>query len=332
VIIQNTTPHISYQPTVKANKQQYKSCSLPCDTVSFKGHVGAEKCAKVAVKHLIHETAFFREPETNKIVKDYVTKNMSGKDKIRIISGGCSTGEEAVTYSMMFDNMADKVDILGFDLSQKSVEQAKKGIYLFERPYPECKQLAEDYGISAFNDSYLVYNNEKSLTKEEEQNKKLFDKFFEPSKEEVPEEKLSLMDRFQQWVVAKMNKEPIMRYEKKSYKLKDGQAKNCRFVQGDIKDIRKIAGEEKADVILFRNVMYHLTNDSLRNPVKNTKAIVKDIGTKLKDSLNGGGLLVFGEKETIQMSDDAVPVVMKELGFKPLNETKDHPANIWQKQ
>lgn len=313
------------------NRPQIRHSSVSCDTVSFKGHVGAEKCAKVAVKHLIHETAFFREPETNKIVENYVRKNMADKPKIRIISGGCSTGEEAVTYSMMFDDMADKVDILGFDLSPKSVEQAKKGVYLFEKPYPECRQYAEDYGISAFDDSYLVYNSDKALTKDEQKNKKVFDKFFEPSKEEVPEEKKSLFDKFHEWVIAKVNKIPVMKYERKSYKLKDGQAKNCHFVQGDINDIGKIAGKEKADVILFRNALYHMTTDSLRNPVKNTKEIVKNIGTKIKNSLNDGGLVVFGENETIQMSDNSLPTVMKELGFKPLNETKDHPANVWQK-
>lgn len=331
MIIQNSTPNITYHPTVKANRAQIRAVSVPCDTVSFRGHVGAEKCAKVAVKNLIHETALFREPKTNKIVTDYIKQNMAEKDKIRIVSGACSTGEEAVTYSMMLDDMADKVDILGFDLSKKSVEQANKRIYLFERPYPECKEYAKDLGISAFNDSYLVYDTDKALTKEEKQNKKLFDKFFEPSEEEIPEEKKTLMGKFHEWIISKVNKTPILRFERKSYKLKDGKAENCHFVQGNINDIENIVGDKKADVILFRNAMYHLTTDEFRNPMGNAKEVAREIGEKIKSCLNDGGLLVFGEKENIQMSDNSVPKVMKELGFKPVNETEKHPANIWKK-
>lgn len=336
VIIQNYSPSVSYSINKNNRTNNYKISSLLCDTVSFQGHAGIERYAKNGIDYLKHETAFFREASTDNFVKNFIKDNFAGKDKIKIVVGGCSTGEEAVTYSMLLDDMKDKVDILGFDLSKISIEQAKNGTYLFHKPNEKEKEELESMGVAAYRDSYLVFDSAKPLTEEEKQNKVLFDKFFEKS-DEIVEDKKPLMERFQDWLISKIYKESPMAMQKKSYKLKDGKADNCKFIQGDIEDIRGIVGEKKADVILFRNAMYHLTTkeigyEATRVPRKNSPTIVENICKKMKDSLSDNGLLVFGKNEHSQMVDEnTLPKVMIKLGFKPLNKSDNKHVTVWQK-
>ncbi len=336
MIIQNYSPSVSYSINKNNRTNNYKISSLLCDTVSFQGHAGIERYAKNGIDYLKHETAFFREASTDNFVKNFIKDNFAGKDKIKIVVGGCSTGEEAVTYSMLLDDMKDKVDILGFDLSKISIEQAKNGTYLFHKPNEKEKEELESMGVAAYRDSYLVFDSAKPLTEEEKQNKVLFDKFFEKS-DEIVEDKKPLMERFQDWLISKIYKESPMAMQKKSYKLKDGKADNCKFIQGDIEDIRGIVGEKKADVILFRNAMYHLTTkeigyEATRVPRKNSPTIVENICKKMKDSLSDNGLLVFGKNEHSQMVDEnTLPKVMIKLGFKPLNKSDNKHVTVWQK-
>lgn len=336
VIIQNYSPSISYSINKNNRTNNYKISSLPCDTVSFQGHAGIERYAKNGIDYLKHETAFFREATTDNFVKNFIKDNFAEKNKIKIVIGGCSTGEEAVTYSMLLDDMKNKVDILGFDLSKTSIEQAKKRTYLFHKPNEKEKEELESMGVAAYRDSYLVFDSKKQLTDDEKQNKVLFDKFFEKS-DEIVENKKPLIERFQDWLISKIYKEPPMAMQKKLYKLKDGKADNCKFIQGDIEDIRGIVGEKKADVILFRNAMYHLTTkeigyEATRVPRKNSPIIVENICKKMKDSLSDNGLLVFGKNEHSQMVDEnTLPNVMMKLGFKPLNKLDNKQATVWQK-
>lgn len=319
------------------NTKPLNVTNIQTNTTTFKGHANIERYAKNGIDYLKHETAFFRELQTDKFVKNYIENNLANKNNIKIVVGGCSTGEEAVTYSMLLDSMRDKVNILGFDLSKKSVEQAKKKIYLFQQPNEKDKELLESMGVAAYKDSYLVFDTTKPLTEEQKENKNLFNKFFEKSDKGIPEEKLSIMERFQKWLVSQIYKEEPMAIEKKSYKLKEGKANNCEFIQGDIEDIRSIVGEQKADVILFRNAMYHLTTkevgyDATRVPRKNTPTIVENICKKIKDSLSENGLLVFGKDESKQMIDEkTVPNIMTKLGFKALNKIDDKNVTVWQK-
>jgi len=319
-------------PRIKANG--YKTKPLDCDSVSFTGHAGYEKCAKKGMQYLKHETAFFREPETDNFVIDYIHKNFAKKDKIKIISGGCSTGEEAVTYSMLLDNMKDKVDILGFDLSRTSIDEARSRKYLMQHPTKECETFATERCISAYKDSYLTAENTSGLSAKQQNNRKLFDKFFEPT-DDVYKDKTPLMDRFQLWFSDHICRIPMIKLESKYYKLKDGMADNCKFVQGDIENIEQITGDKKADVILFRNALYHLATDEnggCRYPKVNSEGIIENVAKKIKNSLNDNGILVFGVDEPAQLMDDkTVPKVMTKLGFKPLNKTSEHPANVWEK-
>ena len=64
--------------------------------VPFKGHFGDEFIKKGNL-WLRHETAFFRDSKSNEFITKYILDNLQNKKEINIISGACSTGEEALT-------------------------------------------------------------------------------------------------------------------------------------------------------------------------------------------------------------------------------------------
>ncbi len=71
-----------------------------------------------------HQTAFFREFNTDEFIQNYIRENFSSNPRIRIVSGACSNGDEAKSYSMMLDDMKDKIDISGFDIDRDIIDEA----------------------------------------------------------------------------------------------------------------------------------------------------------------------------------------------------------------
>lgn len=308
-----------------------KNCSTIYNSPNFKGHIKTEAIYNKGLKFLIHQTMFNREPETKNFVCDYIRNHFSHKPNINIISGGCSTGEEAVTYSMLLYDMKNNVNILGIDIGKKAIKQAKSREYIFSIPDSKINlsEYYNDISQSEFSDNYLINPNIKGLTPTEYRFKSLFNEFFEPA----PDTKVERLIKYFKKMIDGEN-QTYLRTEKKKYKLKDGMADNCRFIQGDISDIDKLMKDEKADVISFSNAMYHLTTKNLcfgeREPIENREEIVKTLLTKFKNCLNDNGIVVFGEREEEQMLDNiTIPKVMNELGFQPLNKTDNHSANVW---
>lgn len=85
----------------------------------------------------VNETYFFREPNilkafTEEIIPELRQNNQRLK-KLRIWSGGCSTGEEPYTIAMLI--LEDgrffgwDIEIIGSDISQRVLQVARKGIY-----------------------------------------------------------------------------------------------------------------------------------------------------------------------------------------------------------
>lgn len=312
----------------------FKTKPLKSDSVSFSGHVNFEKVGG-ALKVLRHETAFFREPQTDEFVVNYIKKHFGHKNKINIVCGACSTGEEAVSMSMNLDALKDKVNILAFDLSEKSIESAKSRHFLFKNPKNNPSYIPM-LGVSGFKDAYLVFDSVKPKTKEQVAKKELFDKFFEHTNIECKEDKLSLMDRFSIWLYKKMFKFEPLQYESKICKLKDGMANNIDYVVANVDDIEKLTSKEKADVITFSNALYHLVTEEsgggIRVPIDNPKQVIEPIVKKFRNSLNDGGIVRFGENECMQMYDTTtVAELMKKYGFEGLNKTEEHAENVWRK-
>jgi chemotaxis protein methyltransferase CheR len=87
-----------------------------------------------------NETYFFRESFqlkafTDEIIPEVIKRNSgpSGNRTIRIWSAGCSTGEEPYTIAMLLLDIPAlqgwKIEIIGTDISQKVLQQARRGVY-----------------------------------------------------------------------------------------------------------------------------------------------------------------------------------------------------------
>lgn len=343
--LNTTNPYIT--------KKQQPVCAQPLkpafsgkDSVSFKGHIGASKADKSAandsaskqISWLRHETALFRDTETNNFVQDYTLKNFGSKDKIKIVVGACSSGEEAVTQSMLLNDIKDKVDILAFDLSKQSIDEAKSRKYLFQKPQPAPDGYHDTatFNYNAFNDAYVWSDSTEELTEEQKDHKKLFEEFFEPTGETVAPQKKSFSLKYKEWLVKKMFKIWPLTLEGKYFKLKDNMADNINFVQGDILNVKDVMKGDKADVFFFRNAMYHLIaedvgNGLLRRLKPDAEETIRKIGKQIKENMNENGIFVLGQEEWLQTMDtETVPRVLKELGFKPVFETKDGFTTVWQ--
>ena len=319
-------------PLQKPHFTRYSKVS--CDTVSFKGHLGAETIVKNGSKLVLkHETALFRDLETKKFVKEYILKNLSDKPNIKMVVGACSSGEEAFSYSMLLDSLKSKLSIIGFDLSEKSIAEAKSGKILMQATKGSPDEYVSLY-TSFDKESFLCFDTKIPLNIEQIEQKRLFDEFFETTSK-VCQEKVPLSYKIQRWIFAKFFNRRLPIFINREAKIKDGKFGNCSFKVGDILNLKDVTGGEKADVITFSNAMYHLTtndiaNGMLRAPKENSEEIVRKIAINVKQNLNPNGIFVLGENEVSQMMDSTtVPKIFKELGFEPLNRTEKHFENVW---
>jgi chemotaxis protein methyltransferase CheR len=93
------------------------------------------------ISHLTNnETYFFREqPQLNVFANDIVRaikqrKARSGEKTLRVLSVGCSTGEEPLTLAMiLFDSgqffWGWEVKVTGLDVDEAALEKARRGVY-----------------------------------------------------------------------------------------------------------------------------------------------------------------------------------------------------------
>ena len=316
------------------NKKSYNYTNNIKDTVSFSGHLGTEKLVKKGVKHVLrHETSLFRDMQTKNFVRDYILENFNDKPNINMIIGACCSGEEAYTYSILLNSIRQKLSIVGFDLSDNIIEQAKSGKILMQQPKKVPEGLMDIYS-KAHHDSFLCFDTNTTLTQEQKLQKELFDEFFEITPETYTE-KESLKLKFTRWYMQKVLKVAMPTYDSKIAKTREGRFTNCSFKTGDILDLNSVTNGEKADIITFSNAMYHLTTKDILNgmhrlPKENSEEIVRKIALQVKENLNPNGIFVLGENEIMQTMDPyTVPKVFKEMGFEPLNKTEDHMENVW---
>ncbi len=87
-----------------------------------------------------NETYFFREFEQLQAFAEHCLpeteekKKKAGDNSLRILSAGCSTGEEPYTLSIIVMEMLDNyknwnIDIIGIDIDTNALEKAKQGVY-----------------------------------------------------------------------------------------------------------------------------------------------------------------------------------------------------------
>ncbi|OGW16948.1 MAG: hypothetical protein A2X56_02290 [Nitrospirae bacterium GWC2_57_13] len=103
------------------------------------GPKGTEALYRIAAQLTNNETYFFRETEQiNAVIRDVLPgllkKLGAGQaKKLKILSAGCSTGEEAYTMAMLLDEsgIVEKggVEILATDIDPEALDTGKKGRY-----------------------------------------------------------------------------------------------------------------------------------------------------------------------------------------------------------
>ena len=93
------------------------------------------------VSHLTNnETYFYREMPQLKVFAETVLRNLkerkseSGDRRLRILSAGCSTGEEVHTLAMIVYDSGQffwnwEVNVVGMDVDHAALEKARKGVY-----------------------------------------------------------------------------------------------------------------------------------------------------------------------------------------------------------
>ena len=322
----NNNSHYYKVPTLKYSN--YKKAPV------FNGHTGCEEFAKNSIGRLVHETAFFREAETDEFLKNFILTQWKNKPKINIICGACSTGEEVITLSMLLNEIKNKVSILGLDISHNSIKEAKSKIY--RTSYNPRRNTSAD------EDRFLwLPDTKKKLSDKEQEYKNLFEQFFDKidikelslfnKRQNNNSISLKVFDRLMNFLSGGKNDKKY----KGVFRLKDGMAENCSFKQADIMDINLITSENKADIITFRNAIYHLITEELdfcRYIKLDSYLIVDKILSRIKASLNPNGLIVFGANEKEQILNDKL--ISDRLiinGFKPLNGT-EKTATVWQKK
>ena len=79
----------------------------------------------------VNETFFFRDMPQLKVLKEQILPRMQTKGSVRILSAGCSSGEEAYTLSIILREYFPSLNfsISGIDISDLVVAKAIKGHY-----------------------------------------------------------------------------------------------------------------------------------------------------------------------------------------------------------
>jgi chemotaxis protein methyltransferase CheR len=145
------------------------------DLVSFEDYYhylrfGPERTEELwrMITHLTNnETYFYREAgqltaftdNVLRLIKDRKLKQ--GERRLRIVSAGCSTGEEAHTLSMMLHDSGEffwnwDIQIYGIDVDQVALEKARKAIYHHNSFRSVGPEIIERHFVSQGNGSHQV--------------------------------------------------------------------------------------------------------------------------------------------------------------------------------
>ncbi len=92
----------------------------------------------------VNETYFFREFEQIEVFFEKILPfNLERKDRIKIVSAGCSSGAEPYTIAILikekYSSFFNKFEIVAFDISAEEIRKARDGVYneYFFRNTPE---------------------------------------------------------------------------------------------------------------------------------------------------------------------------------------------------
>lgn len=89
----------------------------------------AEALGEVADLLRVGETRFFRDPAQWEALRRNVLPRFAGRERVRALSAGCSTGEEAWTLAMLLAELGAPYRVVGMDRSEVALATARDGVY-----------------------------------------------------------------------------------------------------------------------------------------------------------------------------------------------------------
>lgn len=305
---------------------------------NFKGRVSAE-IVQIGQKEklLIHETAFFREYKSMKKSIDYLKQNFPDEKQPLILVGACSSGEQALSIKMLLNDRTPK--ILGFDISNKSINEANSQTYRIYQPIKntDLKKIKE-WNVAAYGDEFLAFDRpNQNLSPEKKRLRKVFYQTFDEIKQTTP--KNNFFKRMYENIISKITGRISHNMNVKTFRIKKTIDSGCEFVQGDILQLNKIVPEGKAHMITFSNALYHLVTEDAgfcgvrrQIPLKSMLEIFEEIAKQTNKTLVKKGLFVLGEREDKQMTNIKLFCeILKENGFREATNPSNRYCNIWQK-
>ncbi|CQR46690.1 Chemotaxis protein methyltransferase Cher2 [Paraliobacillus sp. PM-2] len=118
-------------------------------------------------KITINVSEFYRNSARwNVLEKKVIPQLLNKKEKLKIWSAACSTGDEPYTLAMMLSQYIDlsRVNILATDIDEKILERAKKGVYT-ERALKEVPEdLKKKFFVQQDSDYIIDEKLKKSIT------------------------------------------------------------------------------------------------------------------------------------------------------------------------
>lgn len=165
-----------YRRSCISRKVAHRMFRLGCDKIEdyldyFLEHPG--EVAKLLNAVTIQVTGFFRDMDvfevlTEKVVPEIVrSKLLSGGEIIRIWSAGCATGEETYSVAILFLDYPEvrinniKVNVMGTDISEESLDVARRAIYENERLKDVSVRMKNRY-FKKEGEDYVVGQNLKN--------------------------------------------------------------------------------------------------------------------------------------------------------------------------
>lgn len=122
----------------------------------------SEEAETLVKEILIGVTNFFRDPAFFEKLKNQVisaiVKRTEEKEPIRVWSAGCSTGEEAYSIAILFQEVMEElnvqrdVKIFATDVDAKAIEQAGKGIF--------AESIMDDVSMERLSKYFLKRNDQ----------------------------------------------------------------------------------------------------------------------------------------------------------------------------
>ncbi len=100
----------------------------------------SEELARMASHLTNNETYFFRELPQLQVFRDHLLRSIkerkarTGERRLRILSAGCSTGEEVMSLAMIVHDSGQffwnwEVELFGLDVDEAALEKARRGLY-----------------------------------------------------------------------------------------------------------------------------------------------------------------------------------------------------------